>query len=396
MKTARGSIVQVICFGIALGLLTNCAPIGQRNPRVSDQLQRSERESVSVPDGVTATIRQSDTMLHVDAKHVCEVHSKQVWVSTTVFENYNASPQTTWWAAALGVASAATGVGLIVDSQNMYDSDRNSRTYNEYDRSGQRGAGIGLSFLGGVLLTAAVVDIVRANGTTESTKEYTSKAVTDSPGQCSGIAQYANATVGVKLGNGVAVVGATNKRGVLDVDLDTALHPATVPDPKRAIAVLVNGTEVGKIDSRPLFKKREERAWRALDPATCLEPSTVHDCEPFEEFIVQFGNGAHATQAREVIERGNAVVQRIEREGAEEEAWARLDPELCSTGTVIQSESEAEAACRAVERHLARFPRGLHASEASEALTQGRARIAVLRARRQRPPPVVVPESGGI
>ena len=256
---------------------------------------------------------------------------------------------------------------------------------------GELGIGIFAAAAGAAMLTVAIVDSVRASGSTERT-EY----VTDPPSStvpCPG--PYANATVGIRFRDdtevGRAAVGKTNALGTLDVDLDVALESSIIPDPNTAITVLVNSTKVGEFDSAPLYKKREERAWSSLNPEACLNPSTVQDCVPFEEFLAKFGDGSYATQAREVLARGKAGMRRIE----EEEAWATFDSKLCSTGTLHQSVDEAEAACNAVMNHLIRFPGGVHAAEASETLRKGRARIDLLNARRRRTP-IVIPESGGL
>ena len=154
------------------------------------------------------------------------------------------------------------------------------------------------------------------------------------------------------------------------------IDTAPMPDQKAPMSVIVDGTKLGEIDSTPLYRKRWDRAWRSLNPATCLEPSTVLDCKPFEVFLTQFSDSCYASQAREVIENGRVGMQRVARQTEEEEAWGRLYPTLCSDATALQSVSEAEAGCDAVERHIARYiaryPRGIHAAEASEVLQKGR------------------------
>ena len=398
MRMMQNSFTQIVSIGLVVSLFTGCSTVGLRDPVVSDRHVRTEHETIQAPGRAAASVRQSGTMLHVKAKHACEARSQDVVARTTRRERYIEKNENYTYAFYLyGGLSSVGGTYSIVDSRSSNpfsvtpgDDEAKRRS----DANFQLGMGVFLAAMGVAMLSIAIVDTVRGSGTTEDTEEVTlSPEVSTVP--CPGNAPYGNVRVDVMLGNSVAEVGLTNERGVLYVDLDVALDAAIVPDPKAAISVLVKGTTVGEIDSMPLYNKREERAWRSLNPAACLEPSTVRGCEPFEEFLNRFGDSSYAVQAIEVLEKGRAGILRIARQTEEEEAWAKINPTLCTNGTAVQSVSEAEAACDVVERHLARFPGGVHAAQASEALRKGRARIAVLKAGRRRGP-VVVPESGGI
>jgi len=276
----------------------------------------------------------------------------------------------------MGVLLGGLGAAVIVDPSIVKTSTNGVEDEDGGSEGGKRALGVGVAAVGGLLLVSALVDVIRASGTTEYVEEVALDP-TDSSGtvQCpSDKTRYANGTVHVTLGEESYEVGKTNARGLLDVDLDDVIDAAVIPEARGRIAILVDGNEAAQVSSAPLFKKRERRAWASLRQGACMEPVTATACDPFVEFLAQYPDGAHAAKARAILEIGQPETRRL----AEANAWAELDTAACATGSKSQDIVTVESACALVESFLRRFADGAHAGQASDALEKGKARIARL------------------
>jgi len=304
---------------------------------------------------LVGTVNQSGTNLSVAVEHNCLRYSRPIYERTTTVKNYNKHPAATITNFAWVGAAAAGGVGCAVTDN-------------------QEGIGV-LGVLAAPFLITGIVQLVRGSGAEETKVEDPREALVTAE-RCEGPdAPYARAVVAVKQEGTIdKVVGNTNSAGKLVVDLDTALDQSIIPDPARPILVLVEGQDIGSIESRPLYDKREERDWQALRPKDCLEPTRSSGCAGYVAFLRIFSAGRHAAEAQSIVDRGSVGTRRI----AMEEDWQRTDLDACSKGTKDQTSSDVKTACLAVKRFA--DAAGPHQHEASTHLEKGKTRIAALEA----------------
>ncbi|MCL2825396.1 MAG: hypothetical protein FWD57_15500 [Polyangiaceae bacterium] len=360
--------------GIALGMMSGCAEIGQKAPETTYSLVRTDERVMETP-GVAATVELSGTSLYVHATHMCQRLSEKVYTRTTTVDSYNKNPWRTTGAIVGGLVLGAWGIAEM--GRESVEVTCQGAECGGTDDQGNSTKGVALAFAGlGVgLVVAGVVDVVRANKTDTHKAEYTAPGRTV-PSQCpQSQADYANARVVVKHGNQISLrVGTTDSNGFLEVDLDRVIPGNVVAEPSLHFVITVQDERVGMVPSKPLFAKREERVWRTLNRQKCERPTTARDCIPFVEFIAMFPKGSHVSEARQIITRGMPAIRVLR----EKEAWAKLDLNKCSTGRTGQTIADARNACSPLNAYLSEFPDGAHREAVSRALAAGNGRISHL------------------
>jgi hypothetical protein len=368
-----GGIVGAVM--LAFMVTPGCATIGRSEPVVSEDPVRVRRKTIPV-DGVDANFDQDETTIHIKAKHVCGVQERHVFRRTTREENLNETPGVDWALGLLGAGATVTGSIMLADASNVYSTDKDSRTYNPTGPDKARLYGAGITTVGVACLGAAIIDVVRANGSAEDTQEITKPPVLGSSKVPCSI-PFAKAKVTARVGETEVKLGETDERGDLDVDLDEALDQSFVPTPKGGIVISVEGEDVGEFDLAPLFSKREGRSWRGLSVNRCKEPSTADACDGLRAYLRNFPAGRHAAEGRAIWNEAQPKVARL----AEAEAWKKLDLKACSTGSPSDDSHDVAGACGYVESFIGQYPNSEHVGEATAVLKRGKARQASLEAK---------------
>ncbi len=386
----RARAITWRCWAAAtsLGLILGCATIAPKKAAVSDAPLRSAQIEVPRKDGVHATVQQEGTTVRLVASRSCDLVGRSTVLRTTRTEHENKSAGIDWLFAGSGVGFAGAGAVVLVDARGVSDADTSSRKYNPVGPTGATMIGVGGVVVGAGLLTAAIVDVVRANKVTVEEQEITSNGQAVKEDISCTKERAAGAVVRGRVYGSPFDIGKTDAAGKLTVELDAVLDPALDPvwvlrDSPRTAPLLVDGVEVATVDLGALFVVREDRAWQGVVGTVpgCAAPTTTKGCDSLNSFLAKFGSGRHAAEARKAIADGAAAMERLRDEDMWKVRKAYL--EAC-TSKKLDSASEIDVACSAIEGYVTAFPNGIHVKEAQAALKVGRARSAALQAAEER------------
>lgn len=354
-------------------LNAGCATIGAGRPVHSDvPVGTGEQE---LPSGETVDIEQSGTNLTLRSRKLCDVHETREVTRTTTTPRENRSAWVDWTLGVGGVALAGAGAVTLIDSGSVGNSDQTSKSYNPVGSTGAIALGAGLIALGVAGGTIAIVDVVRAGGSDEST------ARVSLPGRelrhgvaCKTSVPVADVELALHLPRAHGekddriALGKTSSGGILRVDLDRAL-PEDLGGGAKA-HVMREGSEVGTVDLLPVHGAREASAYGRLDKPACASPKKTADCTPLIAFLRRYPKSEHVTEVRQILENAHATLMALE----DAEAWAETNADGCArpAGRDIVG---AENMCDQVQRYVDSFPGGKHVAEAKAAIAKGRPAI---------------------
>ena len=381
-------LVPVAAAGILSAFLGGCGTIEPKTPVITDAPVRTSQGEVVRKEGIHATVAQEGLNLKVVASRSCDLVTRPTILRTTRTAYENKSAGADWLLGFSGVAVAGSGTGVLVDASKVSDTSTSSRSYNPVGPTGATVIGISGIAVGAALVATSVIVLVRAQKVDVEQQEVTSNGKVLKEGIPCSKERAAGAVVRGKVGESPFDLGKTDALGELTVDLDAVLDPALDPvwvlrSSPRIAPLLVDGVEVATVDLGALFVAREDRAWQGAVGTVpgCAAPATTKACDSLNSFLGKFGSGRHAAEARKAIADGAAAMERL----ADEDRWKghKADLEAC-TSKKLDSVSEIDAACSAIEGYMAAFPSGIHVKEAQPAVKVGRARLAMLRAAEER------------
>lgn len=364
-------------LAVVCGLNSGCATIGSGQPVHSDtHVGMGEQEE---PSGDTVDVEQSGTALTLRSRKVCDVHETRDVSRTTTTPRENQSAWVDWTLGVGGVALAGAGVATMIDSGNVGTSDQNSRTYNPVGGTGAAVLGAGLIAIGAIGGAVALVDVFRANGSDESKtrvavpgKELRRGVACKSPSPVPNIElvlliPHARGELDERF-----ALGKTSAEGTLRVDLERIIsdeyYRATDAHLMR------DATELKKIDLGPVKAVHEASAWNLLDKEDCAAPKRAYACTPVEEFLKKFPAGAHAAEARQLLDKARPTLKGI----AERETWDEISRDACAKPTMDKL-TEAEDACHALVTFADMYPESSHAAEARTTSAKGTPTVKRLR-----------------
>ncbi len=350
-----------------------CTPVGQRPPVNQDRLIRAEPVQVPALGGV-AEVEQEGTRLTITVSRACNIRQGRLVDRTTRVESYNQMPALDWLLVGAGAVSIGTGGILLADARNTYPDDRQSRTYNATGPATEKLYGytmIGAGILAG---TVAIVDAIRASGSTETRER------TNVPGEierwgvaCRNTLLVNQEIVGVAAGQSFAL-GKTDASGELELDLAQVVPASIViPGSGARLEIRIQGNVSGQVGLRPLYLQREQAAFREAAVAACANPIKADACEGVKKFILNYPDGPHAKEARAALAGSHARLGDL----ADEHNWSALKLDEC-TKQEYETPDEIRRACGPVGWYLDAFPKGHNVKEARQALETGEQRALKL------------------
>ncbi len=350
----------------AAALTTGCATIGAGPSAHADTvLGVAEIERADVAD--TVSVEQSGVMLQVRAHALCVVEeSKQVSRVTTT-ERKNQSAWLDWLLLGGGVAAAGGGTAILIDSSNVHATDETGRTYNPVGNGTATAVGIGLIAVGAAALVVPAVDAVRAGKTDEKTEHlavggHELRRATP----CKTPIPRPGVDLALRVDGQSIPLGKTDEAGLLRVDLDRVMAPDAKLQRNAKAHVMRGDKEIDRVDLASLVKAREESAWSRIDRGACATPQASNACDPVELFIKGYPDGAHATEARLLLEKARPALA----VATEREVWSATNVDGCArpAGRDVVG---AELLCQELQRYVESFPSGKHVAEAKAALAKG-------------------------
>lgn len=218
-------------------------------PAAPTERNVATRQAPENAERFVSHITQDGSTVHLQLDSDCQLQTYNRVETTKHSTTVNKSAWVDWTFGISGVALLGLGTYALVDSSKTYPNDTSSRTYNSAGPSGDVGLAVGAFAAGGALIAIAVVDVVRAQHT-EQTSSYGERKG-DVAGKCpSTPVAGANITGAFAKGSITPMsLGSTTSTGSLDVDL-AALSPSmpgdTSGEPYGSILTLsANGTSVG-------------------------------------------------------------------------------------------------------------------------------------------------------
>ncbi len=365
-STARTAAFLLLASLIVAPILPACATVGYAEARNEDVPLKRGREEVPQDQGALARVFQDGTTLTVTAARACDIRETATVRRTARRDRINASPTLDWVLGGLGVGAVGAGAIVYADASKVHPRDDTSREYNPVGPDNARLAGGALVVAGAALASVALVDAVRTSGEEQET------SVVELPGETVSRSvrckrhPLVGAPVALALPGAKAPIpsGQTDAAGKLTVRLEQVLQDDSAAGATGEASVLVAGAKAGTISLAPLQFAVEEAAWKGLYKEGCSNPQSVDACKPVEDFLRRHPDGKHAQEARLLLGEAAPAIQGRR----DEEAWRGVDPDACSEPKELSS---VELACSLVRRYLADFPQGAHAAAARAALKKG-------------------------
>jgi len=297
-------------------LLGGCEPIrlateGSHETVVSRRLIRTPGSGLQV----SSRLEGSDLLIR--AARGCDlVESQRVRVQ----EERVADEDLTEEVIVLAVSTLplAGGVALLVDSPNVYAADRNSRFYNPAGEVAPIVGGVILTSVGGLLAMAATVQLVRiatAGEQRDSIVERRGRRLRGNV-RCDGEPQPRSVPVVLGAGGRTVAELRTAADGRLKIDLLQVVPPA-VAQRNPSVTVLVAGQHIAELDMAPIrqaqlerLDARQEGVWESIDVDRCRRDGSTdaRACRAVSAYLEAFPDGAHADEARRLVERPPAAV----------------------------------------------------------------------------------------
>lgn len=361
-----GGIAAILLAAVAL---TGCADIGQRPPVNQDRVVGTALAEAPVA-GADADVDQDGVTLSISVSRVCDRGPARTVDRTSTTESFNRFQTANWLLAAAGVVSAGVGAGLVADAANTYPNDRASRTFNETGPGKERLYGYALIGTGAFFGVVAIVDAVRANGTTVEQKRITLPMEPEKRAiRCSN-QPFANAAVSGGLLDADLPLGKTNAHGELEVNLEQAIPEETGLSPSLSkLELRVEGHVAGSVDLRPLFLRREGQAFSQSDSEGCAHPTTVDSCALVKAFLLRYPDGPHAKEAQAILDGAAPKLAVLQ----DDRRWSQVRVDACTKDS-FAAPGEVLGACAPIGQYVTDFPDGRHIAAAKQALSVGEAR----------------------
>lgn len=312
--------------------LTGCANIQLGPPKAvhSEVLRSSERE-IELEEPVLAAERQGSHLV-VSVQNQCGTQRVDRVLLTEHRERSNATPGRDWALGILGGLSVGVGGAFVIDSGNVYSADDTaSRTYNSTGPDDAKHGGLVAVGVGLGLVAVAVTDVLRAQGSEETTREVTEKSDAYDLEPCQPVPDVELVLVG--LGQ-PQTLGKTNATGTLRIDAvdayalltaATTISGTAADLPEMRVVVSEPAKGAGSDEERPGVHIPEP-ALRALAregqwieaKESCEQPTTADACAPLYRFLREHPDDVHADAAKTLVLETAPLIDDLRR--ADEEA----------------------------------------------------------------------------
>lgn len=248
-----------------LGGSMGCSEIRLKTVDTQERVLSSRREVVPAA-AVNARARMDGTTLLLEAVQGCKVVERQ---EVEVVEERGADEDLIEEFIVLGIALVplSTGVVLLADAPNVYEDDRNQRTYNPIGKDGAYVAGTVLTGLGGLLALVPIIELLRVASAGDTVKSVTTR---DGEPMAEGVAcdgppNPIRTSVSLRIGGANLATPGTDRDGLMRLDLARALPPELV---RRAVViqVIVGEQVVAEIDPRPIAEAQARGQQMATEP----------------------------------------------------------------------------------------------------------------------------------
>jgi hypothetical protein len=179
---------------------------------------------------LAVNVTQEGSVVLVDAQQKCALRRYDKIETTDHSTAVNKQPWVDWTLGVSGGTLLAIGGWTFADASNVYPDDTSSRTYNRVGPSTAKGIGVGTMVTGGALLGVAVVDALRAQGTTDGDPTVHERKG-DLAGKCpstpvAGVQIIGRFTQG---GGNPITLGTTSSEGALELNLSEVPVPPNPP-----------------------------------------------------------------------------------------------------------------------------------------------------------------------
>ncbi len=345
-----------------------CAKIGERPPVNQDRLIRTD--NVERPtEGLFAETQLSGTQLRLIVTHACDLNEVRVVDRTTTIESFNESPNTSWMIAGTGAVAIGLGAsimtGAVQTAPDHPTKDRNT--------------GIALTAGGVAMVTAAVIDAIRASASTTTNEEVTVPVTAVKHGvKCSNAPAGRLPVVGKLLDDRIVSLGSTDPMGRLTVDLNASI-PGYYLTPNEPMQIAVGDEVVGSVVLSDLVNHRAAEDFAKLDLEPCVHPENVHSCDHLNAFVGHYPESREAREVTRVLRGSEAAIKAM----VDDEAWAEVTASDCAR-TDFEYAQEQFKACLAARTYRELYPNGRHAEDVVKLLDAAKARADKLHAAAQK------------
>jgi hypothetical protein len=265
--------------------------------RTQTQKVTGQPKAQVVQDGTTATFRvfQACTLFEREVETVEVVQRSEL---------ENRTPAVDQTAAVIGGVLMGVGIYGIADA-NAIASRSEDSSLSDPDKVRQASA-LTLG-VGAALLSIAVVDVVRASGSEETTSRQEVPGHLTSTGDACPDVPAPGLKISAIIRRRRVPLGTTDDKGLLSLNLLEVLPP-TGTDDLKIRTILEGGREIGTLDVVPLAKEWELMSWNRAKDAVCQD-SADEGCATLESFVQAFPSGDHAPSARKTL--ASAIWRRV-------------------------------------------------------------------------------------
>ncbi len=109
-------------------------------------------------------------------------------------------------------------------------------------------------------------------------------------------------------------------------------------------------------------QKAEALAWVEADAPACRDALGPDACKKLDVYLAKFPDAVHAAEAKSIL---NGAAEKIDKLRADDAAWKTSGAAACVPGSSVDD-------CEGVEIYLVKYPAGLHADEARNALKRAK------------------------
>lgn len=150
-------------------------------------------------------------------------------------------------------------------------------------------------------------------------------------------------------------IGHSNGVGRLSAQIEQR-HQAEAQAAEDATRRAEEKKKLAELAEQKRQRGQEDAAWAMTHPERCANPAAPTACDRVRAFLAQYPEGAHAEEAKALLETVRPKLEQIEKDDA---AWSSSESDACSR---IQTRE----ACAKVDVYVAKYPSGRHLLEAQE------------------------------
>jgi hypothetical protein len=293
---------------LGAALIAGCSEIRMQTVDTQERVL-GHTQRIVPGSGARVQARLDGTRLVLQASRGCELVA---WERVEILEvrepDEDLIEETVW--LVVGGIPLGIGIGLLVDAPHVYDHNRNSREYNATGQTGAYVAGTVLTAIGGLIVLAPIIQMMRVAGSTgeEVTTVSERRGATKDPNvRCPEGSQPLRTSVVLEVGAHRLATAGTDADGHLELDLADAI-PREVAERAVSVKVIVSGKVVGEIDIQPILDEQRRRAahhgeqsWLEAEPDRCRRGTDDEACLGVRRYLLHYPDGPHADEAHALL-----------------------------------------------------------------------------------------------